>query len=268
MNLTPLEPGPGPCTELCTRTTELGGTVPAELRRLLDTHAAVRAWQPAATADHLARAITDGSFTAKNAGEYLDTELARPTTEPREIRGKAETIILRTFATAVRNGAGDAIVESVRPVFDKAKAGVVDASAWITPSTTAEQVIEFGPDALQAWYDLGHHHRTLEQVNGLVALFLDAFRLVARQPFMRHGSAPRAAFYVRDETVNLDSAAEALAPENNTGRGGRWLRLLTASDLTLNTPTRAAEIIAAQQAEYERLQREEYDASHPAYESA
>lgn len=258
---------PVDCHELHRRATELGIAVPPELQRLLDAHAAVLKWAPDSN-DELATAISGGKFTADTAAKYLESEYTRSVNDAREVRTKAANAILHTFGNAVRDGAADAMVDALRPVFDEAKAGVVDASAWITPATTAEQVLAAGDDATAAWHAVGKHRTTLDRIHDFTAMFTNTFAIVTRQPFMGHGGAPHAAFFVRDEGINLDSAAMAMTPEKATGRGGRWLRLLAVSDLTLNTPTRAAEIVAAQQTEYERLTREQYEASHPAYESA
>ena len=62
---------PAQCRRLVHSTTELGGTVPAELNDIIASFDALDAWSPALPPS-VQSTITSGEFTAKTAADSLD----------------------------------------------------------------------------------------------------------------------------------------------------------------------------------------------------
>lgn len=256
------------CRLFATRLTELGGKVPADLQTLLDAAAAVDQWSPADDPNTLHRAIASRKFTAETAAKFLQAEYERPDREANKIRLPALDLIARAFSGSITKGAGDQAIESLRPTFDRAKAGFDEASNWITPGTTAEQVLEAGPEAGTAWRALAEHKRTLDRIyDFLSAAMLDDFRTIPTQPWMDTGRERVAAFFVAP-TFNLTEASRELEPLGAKGRGGRWTQLRAVTQIQLNTLTIARKTVEDQTAERAAAEQRSYEASHPPYDPA
>lgn len=237
------------CRRFAAQATELGATIPADLSRLLTAADAVHQWTPADNPQDIGNAIASGEFTADSAAKFLEVEYKRPANNRDDIRVNTEIAIARTFRTVLAKTGGDAVIESLRPKFDNAKASMVEASKWITPSTTAEQVLEAGPEAAAAWSALDEHRRTLDAIYALLAEFNFSFQVIGPQPFMQTGGEVQAAFVVAPG-ANLTDACIALEPLRQSGRGGRWMKLMTVAELRLNTLNEARKFIDDAQAAY------------------
>lgn len=262
------------CRDLAETVTRLGGTVPVELTRVLAAMDAVNAWSPDTSAD-IATLIRTGELTAKNAAQLLDAARTAPTVNPAEIRGAAQKELVRVFDKAVNDGAGDALLDSVRPAFEAAVAGVVKASAWITPSTQASEVLDLGDEAVAAWRELPKHRQVLDSIDqGIIGALIDghSFDAIGVLPWMHEGSPSgvmHALFYVNDENRDILRAGRFMNTPNGSGmRGGRWLQLLTTTDITLNSLTRARELRDHHTAEVARHHAEQYAATHSTLQEA
>lgn len=249
------------CRTFVDRVNRLGGKVPADLAALLDAAEAVEQWRPQEDPHAIHNAVVTRKFTAATAADYLDTELIRPERRPGDIQHVALQEIAVAFGVSVAKAAGDEAIESLRPVFERARDAMVEASAWITPNTTAAQVLEAGPEAAAAWKALDEHRRTLDGLYMLASSMLGEFSAISMQPFMRNGNEAIAAFFVA-ESVDLYTAAGALEPLRQQGRGGRWMMLLSLGQLQWNTVTEARRIVDAQQDAYHNQQMAKVRANH------
>ncbi|BAD55091.1 hypothetical protein [Nocardia farcinica] len=250
------------CRNFVSNATALGAKVPAKLQGILDAGEATLQWMPADSLNALQNAIVEGKFTAETASGYLDAELNRTERQPGDVQSKAQDYLARTFTVTLRNGAADQIIDSLRPAFEKARDGFDTASEWITPSTTAEQVLAAGPDAAAAWSALAEHRRTLDNLYSLATTLYHDFQLVPRHPFMLTGTEPIAAFFV-GPSVDLRIADQALEPLRSNGRrGGRWTGLRALTQLQWNTATEARRIADAQQESIAAAERRHYAATH------
>ncbi|WP_068274791.1 hypothetical protein [Aldersonia kunmingensis] len=239
-----------------------GGTVPEALADILAQLDAVKDWAPAPVED-IASVIRSGAFTAANAAEQLDKILRAPTQDPRELTAKAEAALVNQFGKALHGAAGDAVIEAVRPAFEKAAKGIMDAREHITADTTPAQILELGDEAAKAWREVGVHKQSLDRVHALVQAMASDFDVLGQpEPLLwqRTGNMVYiAAVYARDENTPLEEVARWLmAP--NAGNGGKWMRILSVTPLELNSLTRAREIIAAQTEERRKAAKAHRDA--------
>ncbi|MGN2640952.1 hypothetical protein ACTD5D_33235 [Nocardia takedensis] len=251
------------CRTFADRLTALGGTMPADLQSLLDAAEATEQWSPGGDALALGKAIQSREYTAETAARFLQDEFNRPARNVEEIRADAVNRIVRAFNVSVLRGGADEAIESLRPTFEKAKAGFDEASNWITPSTTAEQVLEAGDEAGAAWRALAEHKRMLDQLYSFVhSSFLYDFRVITPQPFMDNGERESVCAFFVPATFPLGRAAHALEPLRNAGRGGRWTVLRAATQIEWNTLTVARQIIDDQQEAYAAARRAEHERTH------
>lgn len=250
------------CRRFATRVKQLRGEIPAGLQRLLDAFDAVEQWSPDIDPDSIGRAIMSGAFTADTAGAYLTAELNRPANDPAAVKQQTTTLLARAFGLAVNKDAADAVIESLRPTFDQARDGFDTAIQWITPSTTAEQVLEAGGEVADAWRALAQHRRTLDALHQFVSELVLTFGAAPRQPFMITGDEIAAAFFVSEDR-DLVEAARALDPVRGSSlRGGRWIGLRTIMPLQWNTLTVARSVIDSQQAAYAERNRRQHELTH------
>ncbi|WP_328410327.1 hypothetical protein [Nocardia sp. NBC_00403] len=254
------------CRRLADAVTQVGGTVPAELQQIIASLDAVAAWSPTPP-PNVESAIASGKFTAKNAAALLDAALSAPSVESGAVRRVAEQQLALKFRQAVRGSAGDAIIEGLRPAFETASAGVrAAANAGLTVDTTADQVLEMGAEAVAAWQDIVEHRRVLDAIHEQVISALAAtheFDVIGVKPWMQVPIWTLiVAFYVPSENTDIERAARAITPEHNGGRGGRWLRLLTSTEMKLNTVSRAREIVDHHTAAIAEAAQRHYDATH------
>lgn len=252
------------CQAFADRVSNLGGKVPDDLQGLLDAAHAVKEWAPGFDPDSIANAINSRKFTAKTAASFLDAELNRPARDPHEVKANATNWLVRAFAVSLARGGADQSIESLRPIFEKARDGFDTASEWITPSTTAEQVLAAGAEATEAWRALAEHRRTLDALYDVVASLRWDFQIVPVQPFMDSGNEAIISFFV-DETVDLRSMPAVMDPVRTSSlRGGRWTGLRAVTQLRLNTLTEALAIIDDQQRAYQESNHRRWNLPDPA----
>ncbi|GGK48459.1 hypothetical protein [Nocardia camponoti] len=246
---------------------QAGGNVPASLTSILATLDAVTAWDRE-TVD-IGSQIRNGTMTAANASKLLDEARAQPVVNVAELKARAASDLARQFKKTLNDSAADQIIESLRPAFNDAVAGIQAAAQWITPDTQAEQVLDLGDEAIAAWIALPKHRQVLDRINDAIVGQLGGSGSVGCLgvlPWMHYGSptgVTQALFYVRDESVDILNAGRYMSAPVGGQRGGRWLRLATTTTLQLNTLTRAKELCAAYTAADAERQAREYAATHP-----
>lgn len=260
------------CLNLADAVTSVGGTVPEDLAGILASLTAVRNWRPDTSAD-VATLVAAGKFTADRAAKMLDAASTAPTTDPARTRDIAERELVRAFDKALIAGAGDEIIASVRPVFEEAARGVIEAATWIKPTTDAAAAIDLGDEAVAAWRALPKLRRTLDAIDHTIIGALvepTSFNCIGALPWMHPSSSGymRALFYIRDADVDLHRAARFMsAPVAPDKRGGRWLELLTTSTIKLNGLTRARALRDHYAAEIRQREAQQHAETHPEYES-
>lgn len=256
------------CLRLAKSVTRLGGTVPAELQRILDTLDAILQWAPQSATDILSAALKGGKLTPDNVGAVLDKALLESGSadEAREMRGLATGRLTREFVEALYGHAGDELLASLTPIFDEAVHGVVRAAEHFGPDTTAEQVLELGDEAASAWRALGTHQQTLDDIQQNVIhplVDVTGFNVLGGRNFLQYQIGKDAAFYMTEPRGSFNELAKLVGGPVVKGHGGRWFALATKTSLTLNTISRANEILDFYEtADTEQTQRD-YRASHP-----
>lgn len=256
------------CLRLTKNVTRLGGTIPAEIRLILDTLDAILKWAPRSATEILSSALQNGELTPDNAGQVLTKALLESgsTEEAREMRGLATGRLTRTFVENLYGPAGDELIGSLTPVFDEAVLGIVTAAEHFGPDTDAEHVLELGDDAAAAWRMLGKHQQILDDIQQNVIhplVDVSGFNVLGGRNFLQYQIGKDAAFYVTEPRDSFDALAKVVGGPVVKARGGRWFALATKTGLTLNTISRANEILDVyESADTEQTQRN-YLASHP-----
>ncbi|MFC9876503.1 hypothetical protein [Nocardia salmonicida] len=256
------------CHSFAQAVASVGGKMPAELSDILAAADVVKEWRPASTTG-IAAQIRSGEFTAAKAATLLEQAHTAPTNDPAEIRLAAEQALIHAFTKALINGGADKIIDSVRPAFEAAAAGISAAAEWITPSTDANQVLERGDDAVNAWREMPKHRQVLDAIDQqIIAELVDAasFNAIPTLPWMGAvgSGVRRALFYVRDETVDVVAAGRFMAkPTDPNTRGGRWLELVTNTEIRLNNLTTARTLAAHHTAEIDDRDAMDFALTHP-----
>ncbi|WP_299489927.1 hypothetical protein [uncultured Gordonia sp.] len=236
----------------------LDGTIPAELTSILATADAVDAWNPTAPKD-VGDAFARG-VPIKDAAKTLDAGLL-VRERPADVQAKARYGLATRAHNLVCGPAGDAIVANVKPAFDTACQRIAELGKLVAPSDTVEILETADDQTIAAWRELAGLRDTLDASRALVDALVLRFDAVAASAagVQDIPMASYAAFYAAD-AEHLAPCGRALAPNAISARAGRWHTI--APVITLNTPSRAREIldeIAAQQAEH---RAREYAATH------
>jgi hypothetical protein len=171
------------CSQLVTATREAGGKAPKVLTnilagaQLLDAHSAVI--DPARA---IVAASADGTLTGEKLGELI-TEAAHTqmvNTYLGELRQRSERMFVEQFHKALRSGACDELLGTLRPIWDEHAAAVGQAKHQISPESSVEHIIMSGDSGLvECWQQLPEHLAALNRI-----------ALVARQFGPRVGNFP------------------------------------------------------------------------------
>ena len=152
-----------------------GGSMPAPLQHLLSAHDLLsrpRATQPPET-DILTHAL-DGTLDQKTLDKLLPTAaLASISNAYRQDLGRScEHTLLGEFHRQLASGGADAILDSLRGVFDKHAAQIAIARGLLKPESSAEMVIETGePELVGAWQQLNGHLAVVAKIGLIAAQF-------------------------------------------------------------------------------------------------
>ena len=109
--------------------TNLGGTVPPELAKLVEAQRLIDTY-PVGNRDHIGEALaeaTTAGFTRKKLDEAVAAAArqAGDLEARRDLASRGALILKRQFADVLRNGGANRIIESLRPQFDATAAEVV-----------------------------------------------------------------------------------------------------------------------------------------------
>jgi hypothetical protein len=155
--------------------TAAGGTVPDSLANLLAAHALLA--RPGATQpperDIVTHALS-GDLTERVLDKLLPaaTAAAASIAYRQELARSCGHTLLGAFHRAVKGGAADEILNSLRPAFDKAAAAIDAAMSLINPESTPEAVLAGGaPGTIEAWQGLDKHVRAVARIGAVAAAF-------------------------------------------------------------------------------------------------
>jgi hypothetical protein len=161
------------CHRLVAAVQEASGVVPDTLQVLLST--ADMLMTPAAAQDPLGP-ILDAALARKLDAKKLDAMLADAATVDAvngykaSLRQRAEHAVVGRFHKALRDGAADAVLDSMRPAFDAAAEQIAVARSLISAESDLEHVVESGePGTIEAWQQLRGHIQVVSRI-ALVAM--------------------------------------------------------------------------------------------------
>ncbi len=245
---------------------------------------ALAVWQAAQSAaaqapsDEIRAAMLNGELTPDNVGERIRAAALELTAQEkaRTLAGELSYPVRRVAGEALGDG-HEQILADLRSRWDAAAKAITDATRHITPTTTATEALEAGVDASDAWRSLNGHASVLSAIATIRMTLATTWRcgdatlpVVAYFVRMPKNTPPHQRYAIGATVLTTDdplAVASALYDEDS-GPGGRWLRLASASyPLRLNTNAEARKVVAdateAQQrhaqAEEERIAREHAD---------
>ena len=188
------------CAQLVAATREAGGQIPAVLQniidgaRLLDTRPA-----PVDPAHTIVKAAVDGSLTAEKLDELLVTAAGQQQVAGYacEVRQRSERLFTEEFHRALKDGACDELLDTMRPIWDEHAAAVTEARSEINPESSAEHVLASGsPKLVECWQSLPGHLAALDRIAA-----------VARQFGPRVGNFPMIREFANSDNFRLEDAA-------------------------------------------------------------
>jgi hypothetical protein len=214
-------------------TVALGGSFPESLTRLLDVVVAV---QSAPTAPNPAAKLVDAAVAGKASSP---TEIAKLVSDAakteqeiayfRRLQADIAKDAMVRFGAELRSGAGDLILDSIRPQLDETAAAIAAATAAVDISWTPDRLVSEGnPEQLAAWQQLPSLVARVDKIAALVAGFgrRGTFSLIDEPGHLVHNELVG----LRDEALFLtDSdpwqASDFVNARRADWRSSPWVRL-------------------------------------------
>jgi hypothetical protein len=236
--------------------TAAGGAVPDTLANLLSSYELLSS--PAATQrpeDAIMDAALDGSLTAAKLDKLLPVAATAhmANTYRQELARSAEHTLVGQFHRAVKAGGADAILDSLRPNFDRHAEAIAKARSLFNHESSPEHILASGESGtIEAWQQLDGHLRVVSKIGAIAAAFGP-----------RVGSFPQIREYALGEGFRIDDRAvmctdgllvadSALFQRPDNGhRTSPWAR----TTLRLHSITEA-------QARYDQWAADEFDRVH------
>lgn len=188
------------CSQLVTATLEAGGQAPEVLQNILDGAALLNTRPaPVDPAHTIVKAATDGTLTAEKLDELLVTAASQQSVAGYacELRQRSERMFTEEFHRALKDGAADELLGSMRSVWDAHAAAVGEARSEINSESSAEHILASGsPKLVECWQQLPGH---LAALNKIAA--------VARQFGPRIGNFPLITEFANSDNYRLEDAA-------------------------------------------------------------
>jgi hypothetical protein len=163
------------CRHFTDAITAAGGTIPAPLAGLLS--AADLLMRPSATQDPV-RGILDAALAGELDAKHLDSLIVDAAAQQQiaayrqELRSRAERVLVQAFAAALKNGAADEVLDSLRPAFDEHAQAVEHARSLIAPETDLAQWLHTAePAAVTAWKALDAHLAVINRIGWVASQF-------------------------------------------------------------------------------------------------
>jgi hypothetical protein len=163
------------CQRLVTAVSEAGGTVPDALTNLLAGAALLDAQGTTRDpAKAIVAAAQSGQLTEKSLDALLlDYATAVAANNHRgELRQRSERLFTEAWHKALHAGCCDTVLDSLRPLFDKAAEAIAAARDVIPPDTPAETFLRTAqPAAIKLWQQLDGHLAIVNAIGVLAAQF-------------------------------------------------------------------------------------------------
>jgi hypothetical protein len=162
---------------LIAATQEAGGRAPTVLTNILSTRDLLseQAVRPDPAHDIL-RAGAEGTLTAKKLTAMLEEAAHRQqvATYTGDLRARVEPLLAREFHAALKNGAADELVDSLRATWDTAAAFIQRARAVISPESSVDHFLasaDADSDAIALWQGLNGALSVVNQVGAIASQF-------------------------------------------------------------------------------------------------
>ena len=233
------------CRRFADATIAAGGTVPKPLAGVASRRHPADAsrghHRPAKLKPILGQALA-GQLDERK----LDTLLVDAATQQqsatyrRDLRTRAEPIVVAAFHQVLKDGAADQILDTLRPQFEKAAAQIEAARDLIAAETDLAQWLSTAkPEAVTAWQSLDGHLATVSAIGAIAAQFgprVGNFPLIVEYALADNFRIDdRAVFCADGPHIEIDSAAFQRSTAGH--RGSPWFKV----SLKLNTVAEAQE---------------------------
>jgi hypothetical protein len=163
------------CRRFADAVTEAGGTIPAPLARLLST--ADLLMRPAAAQDPV-RGILDAARAEKLDEKTLDKLIADAAQQDQIVEyrqgvgARAERLLVEEVHAALKSGAADELLDSLRPQFDKAAEQIRIARTLIpSEGDLATWLHTAEPAAVTAWKSIDSHLAVIDKIGWIASQF-------------------------------------------------------------------------------------------------
>ena len=196
------------CRRFAASVTAAGGKLPQTLQNLIQAHSVIadaaaipaRAQAPESA---IVDCALDGSLTSEKLAKLLPAAASAAAEHEyaKFLAGNVERTLLGAWHREIENGGADAILDSMRPLFDKHAQEIATARSLFNPESSAEHVLSSGePAVMTAWQGLNEHLAVVAKI-----------ALVAREFGPRLGDFPMIREYAGGDGHLLDDTAIMVA---------------------------------------------------------
>jgi hypothetical protein len=181
-----------------------GGKLPPKLQNLIQAHdvladAAVLPAASQAPESGIVDAALAGDLTRERLGELLPAAASAAAVNEyaKTLAGSVERVLLGAWHRQIDDGGADAILDSMRKLFDRHAAEIAKARSLFDSESSAESVLASGePAVMAAWGSLNDHLTVVAKI-----------ALVARAFGPRLGSFPQIREFAGGDGFRLDDTA-------------------------------------------------------------
>ena len=202
------------CSTLVTATQEAGGEAPRILVNILDGAHLLATARPVSDPMHtIVAASVAGTLTADTLNELVEAAAHTQATNTyvSELRLRSERPFVTEFHKALRNGACDELLDSLRGVWDEHAAAVAKARSMINAESSAEHILDSGePGLVECWQQLPGHLAKLNQIASVARQFgprIGNFPLITEAAHAENHLIEDSAIWCADGSLVADSAA-------------------------------------------------------------
>ena len=164
------------CRRFCDAITAAGGQIPATIGHLLSGADLIDAHSAAPTpAAGLVEQLAAGKLTSVKLSALVEAAAQQQLIADYigDLKHAVEPVIVARFHAALRSGAADEILSSLRDRFDAAAGQIAHAKSVIgSGESSAEHVLaSAGPETVEAWQSLPRHLATVAGIAGIASQF-------------------------------------------------------------------------------------------------
>jgi hypothetical protein len=203
------------CERFCDAIGAAQGDVPEPLRRLLSIAELLMA--PSAVSDPI-RGILDAVMDDEIDERRLNKMIADAAQQMTvanyrtDLRSRAERAVTQRFHKALRDGAADLVLTSMRPVFTEHAQAIARTRAVISADSELEHVVasaQPGDDTIELWQQLTGHLAAVSKIGAVASQFgarpTAQFPLITEHPGDNHRTDDRALFCCNGPGLEGDS---------------------------------------------------------------